>query len=408
MRTTQEAPGRALGRASGSPAAAAAPHAFVLGDVDLVYALGHAGIRSVVVTPPADPARHSRHVVGRVPWVDHWKNPEELVRRLVDAAHEWPRPPVLCYQSDGDLLVVSRYRAELAGTFRFVVAPSALVEDLVDKGRFARLAETRRLPVPATVALDPESTVRQRLDGLRLPVVVKPWTREGLVQLGEAAKAVRVETHDHLRAVTSRGLQRGVGLVVQELVEGPESAIESYHAYVDLHGTVVASFTGAKVRTHPRELGHSTVLVTTEAHDVRAAGERVVAELELTGLVKADFKRDRAGRLWLLEVNPRYTLWHHLGAVAGTNLPALVHADLAGLPRPAVAPVPAGMTWCDPVRDLRAVAAGEVTPRAWVRAVWSCSAHSGAAWADLGPLVRGQLRKALRHVPHCSHGAAAA
>lgn len=396
MHTMQDAPARLLRRTARAPA-------FVLGDADLVYALGHAGIRSVVVAPAHDAARHSRHVAGAVPWVDHWRSPEELVRRLVDAARERPEPPVLCFQSDGDLLVVSRFRAELAEAFRFAVAPAGLVEDLVDKGRFARLSQKHRLPVPATVVLDPDS-MRQRADDLRLPVVVKPWTREGLVQLGEAAKAVRAETHEHLRTVTSRALRQGIGLVVQELVEGPETAIESYHAYVDDDGGVVASFTGAKLRTHPRELGHSTVLVTTEAHDVRAAGEQVVAQLALTGLVKADFKRDPSGRLWLLEVNPRYTLWHHLGAVAGTNLPALVHADLTGRPRPAVTPVAAGTTWCDPLRDLRAVAAGEVSPRAWARTARSCSAHSGVAWNDLGPLVR----RALRRLPHGSRGADAA
>ena len=41
-----------------------------------------------------------------------------------------------------------------------------------------------------------------------------------------------------------------------------------------------------------------------------------------------------AGRLHLLEVNPRFNLWHHPAAVAGVNLPALVHADLTGAPRP--------------------------------------------------------------------------
>src|SRR5215470_19812901 len=49
--------------------------------------------------------------------------------------------------------------------------------------------------------------------------------------------------------------------------------------------------------------------------------EDLVDALEwLTGVAKPDFKRAPDGRLLLLEINPRFNLWHHLGAVAGVNL----------------------------------------------------------------------------------------
>ena len=62
----------------------------------------------------------------------------------------------------------------------------------------------------------------------------------------------------------------------------------------------------------------------------------IVERLALTGVAKLDFKRDPQGNLRLLEINPRFNLWHHAGAIAGVNIPALVYADLAGLPRPPV------------------------------------------------------------------------
>ena len=45
-----------------------------------------------------------------------------------------------------------------------------------------------------------------------------------------------------------------------------------------------------------------------------------MTRLGLKGLVKLDFKRADDETLHLLEVNPRFSLWHHLGAVAGVNL----------------------------------------------------------------------------------------
>ena len=47
-----------------------------------------------------------------------------------------------------------------------------------------------------------------------------------------------------------------------------------------------------------------------------------MAALGLRGVAKLDFKRTAAGELVLLEVNPRFNLWHLPGAVAGVNLPA--------------------------------------------------------------------------------------
>lgn len=373
--------------------AAAAP-AYVLGDVDLVTALAMAGVSSVVMTPPDDPARWSRHTVGWIPSADHWTQGEQLVERLLRAADRLAFRPALYVQSDGDLAVISRHRAVLAPAYGFVLADATLVEDLLDKGRFARLARQHGLPVPATVVVAP-GLEHEPCDGLRLPVVVKPVSREGLRSMGIAAKALRVDDAQDLRERLQDARRRGVAVVVQELVAGPETAMESYHAYVDSNGVVVASFTGVKVRTRPRAFGHSSVLATSHAPDVDRAGRDVLRRLTATGVVKLDFKRDPQGRLWLLEVNPRFSLWQHLGAVAGVNLAAFVHADLTGGARPELRPARPGLVWCDPVRDLRGVLAGEVSAREWVRTVATCDARSGAVRGDVAPLLRGRLWNGL-------------
>src|SRR5262249_40000176 len=60
------------------------------------------------------------------------------------------------------------------------------------------------------------------------------------------------------------------------------------------------------------------------------------------------------GNLRLLEINPRFTLWHHAGALAGVNIPALVYADLTGSPRPAPSRLKVGLRWCRPEEDFQA------------------------------------------------------
>jgi len=184
-----------------------------------------------------------------------------------------------------------------------------------------------------------------------------------------------------------------IDLLAQELIPGPEARLESYHCYVDRHGSVAGEFTGRKIRTYPASYGHTTALEITDAPDVGRQGRDIVERLGLTGVAKLDFKRGRAGELHLLEINPRFTLWHHPGALAGVNIPALVHADLTGTPRPAVTRARAGVRWCRVWRDLPAARAARVPLTAWLPWALRCEAKSALSWRDPMPVVRSTLHR---------------
>lgn len=373
------------------------PLACVIGDMDLVSPLARAGVDCVVVAPPGSPPTWSRAVRHTIPCAEEM--PEEaLVEALLRFGASQAERPVLYVQDDARLLQVSRQRERLARVFRLPLAAAALVEALVDKGRFALLAERRGLPVPRTRRIAAGAGGAE-LEGLRFPVIVKPLTRDARWELAaRGAKALAAETPPELAALCARLHGAGAGLLVQEMIPGPETRIESHHLYIDASGTVVAEFTGRKIRTWPAAFGHSTALETTDAPDVAALGREVARRIGLTGVAKLDFKRGLDGALHLLEINPRFNLWHHLGAAAGMNLPALVHADFCGLPRPPVAPVRAGMTWCRPRQDWRAARAAGIAPLAWTRWVLGCAANSSLDPRDPMPFLGGSALNRLRRL----------
>jgi len=224
--------------------------------------------------------------------------------------------------------------------------------------------------------------------------------------VGGAAKALRIDRPEAMERVVAALAATGIDAVAQEFVEGPESRIESYHAYIDEHGEVAGEFTGRKIRTRPPSYGHSTALETTSASDVARCGLEVLRRLGLRGVAKVDFKRTPQGDLRLLEVNPRFNLWHHLGAVAGVNLPALVYADLTGTPRPPTVPARPGLRWCAPADDLRAQRALGVSLPASLRSVLGCEARKIVALDDPMPFVRGRLAARLVRVLPAGRGAA--
>lgn len=362
------------------------PLACVLAGMDLLRPLGLAGIRCAVVAHRGSPAFYSRFT--RAALCGEELEDEQLIDALMRFGLSQPAPPILFYVEDSHTLLISRSREQLARAFRFVTAEPALVEDLVDKGRFQCLAERLALPVPATRRLHPVAGSRAPDIDLPFPLIIKPLTRDkDWDAVSNFTKALQIDTPEALQELWPSLSARRRDILAQQLIHGPETRIESYHVYVDQGGNIAGEFTGRKIRTYPVSYGYSTALEITDAPDVTALGRGLVEKLELRGVAKFDLKRDERGGLHLLEINPRFNLWHHPGTIAGVNLPALVYADLVGLPRPAARRARAGVRWCLIWRDWRAArASGMPLPR-WLLWALRCQAKSVLAWDDPMPLL---------------------
>jgi predicted ATP-grasp superfamily ATP-dependent carboligase len=234
------------------------PLACVIGDMDLVRPLALAGIRSVAAGTTGPETRWSRHTTGFVDLPDLWVEPDLVVDALIEFAKTQETAPVLFYQKDPAALAISRHRDRLARHFRFVLPESELLEDLVDKERFRRLALERDLPVPPTV-IGTAGVDQAPVGEVPFPVAVKPALRdhpnETWVPVAEGQKAVRCDSAADLTELWQRPELDGVVLLVQEYIRGDERRILSYHAFIGDTGQTVASFTGRKIRTWPLKHG---------------------------------------------------------------------------------------------------------------------------------------------------------
>ena len=372
------------------------PLALVMGDVDMVRALGLAGISSALFGFADEAGRYSRHVRALLPWIDHWERQDDVAAALVTFAETQDEPPVLFPQTDAAVLLASRHREALGARMRLALADAELIDQLMDKSRFQALAAERGLPVPRAQELRAGLGEQTPELDVPFPLVVKPIVRTpGWTRLAGGRKALSVPDDASFATLWPQLADVGTSLLAQELVLGPESAIESFHAYVDAGGAVAGAFTGRKIRTYPLDYGHSSAVEVVDLPYVAELGRDVLARLGLTGVAKLDFKRDDRGRLHLLEINPRFNLWHHPGAVAGVNLPAMVYADLTGGRRPPTVPAPRSVAWCDPLLDVRAARAAGVPMLQWVGWLRGCEAFCGLAWADPLPFLRGRLAPAM-------------
>lgn len=374
------------------------PLACVIADTDVVRPLGLAGIRCACVAEREWAPAWSRYTVERIEWADSWDAPDELLRSLLAFAERQSEPAPLFVQQDRDLLLASREREALGQAFRLLLADAETIEDCVDKARFGELAARVGLPVPRSAPVSPREGSDPPELALDFPIVLKPVTRREARwrPYNQGHKAIQAGSRRELEDAWPRLVAIGVELVAQELVPGGEERIESYHAYVDERGEVAGEFTGRKLRTLPPRFGDTTALEITDAGDVRELGRDCIARLRLKGVAKLDFKRTPAGELRLLEVNPRFNLWHHPGAIAGVNLPALAYADLTGAPRPPTSRARPGITWSMPWDDWRAARATGLSRRQWLAWQARCDTWHVIAPSDPMPFVRTILWPRLR------------
>jgi predicted ATP-grasp superfamily ATP-dependent carboligase len=197
-------------------------------------------------------------------------------------------------QTDAALMLLSRNRERLGKAFRFVT-PDA---KLVDKSRFKALAERLALPVPAANRVDWAPGRRRHAPAVGFPALVKPAVREHAwtAAVADGGKAQIVAGPDEWAGITQQLEERGSDVVVRELMRGPETAIEGYHADVDANGATVGAFTARSARSR---------------HTTASAPPLPALVQDLTGRSRSASWRPARRVVWCNPLTPRSALSAH-------------------------------------------------------------------------------------------------
>ena len=371
----------------------------LLGGLNIVRALGHAGVPVIVATQdPHAPSTTSRYCAGVIelpPLADR----DAVVEALVRAARPYGAQLPLFYDNDDRLALVQDCRAALAPHFALLLNEPALADALLEKSRFQALAERTGLPVPRRIewsTLGPE----------RGPILVKPKTRTAWddssvrMQLFGGAGKARVFADGRAARIDPLLAKLADKLQFQEYVPGGDESIWSFHGFAAPGGEVLASFVGRKIRTYPALTGDSSYLQLAENDSLQALGRGIAARLGLAGIFKMDFKRSsETGRFYLLEVNTRFNLWHYLGAVNGVNLPKVAYDYLVHARKPSPVKAATRYRWLSLREDWRAHREGQLGFVDWLLSLaWFPKVYDIFAWGDPLPFVRywtGRIRAAL-------------
>ncbi len=372
-----------------------------MGGVNLVRALGLAGIPVIVVSHDEDePAFASRYCVAKclLPPAGHGEGAADALVTIGDRlATMYGRRVPLFYGSDDHLKVIYAHRERLQRYFLLMLNEPNVADALLTKDAFQDLARRRGLPAPAALRWDGGG--KGSVAGHEGPVVVKPTNKDGWSDspvrkraFGRAKALVYPSGADAARDPMLAHFREQ--LTCQQYVSGDDSSNWSYHGFADEKGHVLESFVGRKIRTCPPDNGESAYIEVAENEELRALGARLAASLPLKGIFKMDFKQDsRTGRWYLLEVNARFNLWHYVGAANGVNLMRTAYDFLLEGKRPAPAAQRRHDTrWVSLELDARAFrilrSEGKLGLVGWLASLaFARKVYNVFAWSDPGPWI---------------------
>jgi predicted ATP-grasp superfamily ATP-dependent carboligase len=272
--------------------------------------------------------------------------------------------PVLLLTQEESVKMVSHERERLSPLYRFVLPPRDLLDTLLHKHGFQRLAEQFGCPIPALIRVSTPAELHT-LERLRYPVVVKPGERhDGYGR--QFKKAYRIESAADAIELVGRILPVMPDVVVQEWTEGPDSNIYFCLQCIDGQGQVTASFTGRKIRSWPPQVGGTASCAPApEAHaELSALTTKFFRDAGVAGMAAMEYKRDaRSGAFRMVEPTVGRTDYQaEVATLNGVNLPYAAYCAALGTNPPTSQRAPKSLAWRVRSEDVQSARAQNQRP----------------------------------------------
>lgn len=264
---------------------------------------------------------------------------------------------VLVPASDDWALALASLPEELAASYPATVGSHRVLRTLIDKERFAAVAEELGVPAPRTIpAAQVESL--DELDESELPrFFLKPRNSQEFARRF-GVKALRLSDRRSAEVQLQKVSDAGLEVVLQEFIPGPPTNHVFLDGYVSRDGELRACLARRRLRMYPPLFGNSTRSVTIPFGEAAPALEHLLRLFEgigFSGFFDAEFKHDeRDGEFKIFEVNGRPWWQLELAESAGLNVCRLAYLDALGEELPPRPDYELGRTWVHPVPDLRA------------------------------------------------------
>ncbi|MGZ8476378.1 MAG: carboxylate--amine ligase, partial [Candidatus Limnocylindria bacterium] len=379
------------------------------GDVAVVRSLGRLGVPVYQATRvPGAPVVRSRYSRGHVLMPDPARSEDAVLTTLFDVADRLRARPILVPTDDVAALFVGDHPS-LAEAFRLPAQPSGLPRRLSDKRQLHQLCLEAGVPSPEARFPTSRAEMRQQVEELGFPVVIKSMDPT-LLRRRASAMSVAIATglEEAMALYDTMEDPQEPNLMLQEFIPGGATSIWMFNGYFDGSGECRIGFVGQKIRQAPPHTGATSLGVAVRNPTVNELARHFLREAGYRGIVDLGFRFDaRDQRYKLLDVNPRIGSSFRLFVGRnGLDVARTLYLDLTDQPIPS-SEIRRGRRWWvedqDAATCLGLLRAGELSVRELVssfrgveEAAWICRDDMAPALALFREIARHLIARGVR------------
>ena len=269
-------------------------------------------------------------------------DPAAWIVYMVDLSRRIGGRPVLMPTSDQFVSAIGKYAEELGDFFVFC-KPGVTIQTLLGtKEKQYDIALRHGMPLPRTRFVRSIDEVIEFGSSARFPCLLKPlqqlqWEFAPEGHPLRDSKVVVVDSAEKLAEKYRLAAEISSHMVVQEVIEGPDTAKLVYLSCYSTAGHRIGTCMLREFRSFPMHFGSASVVAPTSDPEADSLCDQFLRKLSYAGLCEIELKQDsRDGQLKMIEVNPRYSGSADAAPYAGVPLGWLHYLDLIGQP---VAPI---------------------------------------------------------------------
>lgn len=234
--------------------------------------------------------------------------------------------------NDLELPILSQYKEELEdmGT-KVIISNPKIVDIAFDKWKTFKFFNKLGVATPLTYKSLSEAQKAIEMGVLNFPLIVKPrWGSASIaIEIAENEKELelayqlqRIKINKSiLKNASSEDIEKSI--LIQEKIEGEEYGIDILN---DFQGNYYGSFIRKKLGMRSGETDKAISVINTEFSDI---AKTIAERTRHIGNMDCDFFV-RDGRVYYLEMNPRFGGGYPFSHEAGINTPAIYIAWLQG------------------------------------------------------------------------------
>ncbi|MFC1498899.1 hypothetical protein ACFLS1_10585, partial [Verrucomicrobiota bacterium] len=314
------------------------------------------------------------------------------VSYLREIAKRFDCKPMIIATNDAFLLFLSRNRKQLEDKFIVCLPEQNVVDMLIDKYEFYKVARKHNLAVPRTVDLSNADQYEQVLEEIKYPCLLKARTKMIAARSGRATSLIYDKSM--LKKIFLEDKELCSGFVLQEIIEGEGANHISVAVYMDENSKLKNSFFARKIRQN--NLGAGTFVESIAGNSHAETFIKFLEDIRYTGIAEIELKKDDKDGLYkVIEINPRPWLQISLARKCGLDFAWMYYSEACGIICEKKNNYFSGLKWMDLLGDFYLCFSKKGRKRrkmreliAWIRQAFCVQVYSTFSLTDITPFVQ--------------------